>query len=36
MRSKLIKSWLKNRLKTSEFNNIFAEVMVNDKELPIK
>ena len=26
------KSWLKNRLEKSEFSNIFAEMMVNDKE----
>ena len=27
-----IKSWLKNCLETSEFNNIFEELMLNDKE----
>ena len=26
------KSWLKNRLEKSEFSNIFADMMVNDKE----
>ena len=27
-----VKPWLKNRIYTSAFNNIFAELMVNDKE----
>ena len=27
-----IKAWLKNFLYTSEFNNIFAELMMSDKE----
>ena len=31
-RSVWVKSWLKNRMYTSAFNNIFAELMVNDKE----
>ena len=35
-RSEWVKSWLKNRLEISEFNNIFSEMMVNHKELRIK
>ena len=35
-RSEWVKSWLKNRLETNEFNNIFPEMMVNHKELRIK
>ena len=31
-RSVWVNSWLKNRMYTSAFNNIFAELMVNDKE----
>ena len=31
-RSAWVKSWLKKRMYTSTFNNIFAELMVNDKE----
>ena len=31
-RSVWVKAWLKNRMYTTAFNNIFAEVMVNDKE----
>ena len=31
-RSVWVKFWLKNRMYTSAFNNIFAKLMVNDKE----
>ena len=31
-RSAWVEPWLKNRLYTSAFNNIFAKLMVNDKE----
>ena len=31
-RSVWVKSWLKNCLYTNDFNNIFAELMVSDKE----
>ena len=31
-RSVWVKSWLKNRMYTSAFNNIFAVLMINDKE----
>ena len=31
-RSAWVKSWLKKRMYTSTFNNVFAELMVNDKE----
>ena len=31
-RSVWVKSWLKNRMYTSAFNNTYAELMVKDKE----
>ena len=31
-RSVWVKPWLKNRIYRSAFNNIFAELMVNDKD----
>ena len=31
-RSVWVKSWLKNRMYTSAFNNILAVLMINDKE----
>ena len=31
-RSVWVKSWLKNRMYTSAFNNIFAVLMINHKE----